>query len=389
MSSRPRLPLARLLCMGLAALPLVLPACKPPIQNDASSVVPETVSLAQKYAALFPIGAAVDPQSIHTHAELLKRHFNSITTENEMKFESVHKEEGKFDYAAADQAVAFAKSNGMKIRGHALVWHRQTPDWVFSDAAGAPVTKEVLLGRLKDHISHVVNHFKGSVYAWDVVNEAVTDEGKFRTGDEAEADQRSKWYAILGETYIAEAFKAAHEADPAAKLFYNDYRHYIPAKRQAIYEMLKSMLANGVPVHGVGLQAHLSIEPSTVEGNHGYYQTVENLEQAINSYASLGLDVQVTELDMSVYVPGVKYTPETFYTDATFSDAIETKQAQRYAAFFELFRKHADVITGVTFWGIADDNTWLSEFSSGRKDFPMLFNAKHEPKKAFYAVTDF
>jgi endo-1,4-beta-xylanase len=386
---RARHALARLIYFGVAALPLALPACKPPVSNDASAVAPEAASLAQKYASLFPIGAAVDPESIHTHAALLKKHFNSITTENQMKFESLQNVEGKFDYAAADAMVAFAKSNGMKVRGHALVWHRQTPDWVFVDAAGAPASKELLLARLRDHISHVVSHFKGSAYAWDVVNEAVTDDGRFRTDHEEDADQRSKWHGILGEAYIAEAFKAAHEADPAAKLFYNDYRHYIPAKRQAIYTMLKELLASGVPVHGVGLQAHLSIEPSTLEGNHGYYQTVANLEEAINLYSSLGLDVQITELDMSVYVPGVKYTPETFYTDATFTDAIEAKQAQRYAAFFELFRKHADVITGVTFWGIADDNTWLSEFKSGRKDFPLLFNAKHEPKQAFYAVTNF
>jgi endo-1,4-beta-xylanase len=227
------------------------------------------------------------------------------------------------------------------------------------------------------------------VYAWDVVNEAIMDDGKYRTESETEADQRSPWYGIAQEAYIAEAFKYAHEADPDAKLFYNEYYNYIPAKQQAIHAMLKKLLADGVPIHGVGLQAHLSIAQGTVETHHGYHQTIANMEAAIELYASLGLEVQVTELDMSVYTPGVKYTPETFYTPATFSEALQQQQAQRYGEFFALFRKHKDVITGVTFWGIADDNTWLSEFSSGRQDFPMLFDGKHQPKPAFYAVVGF
>lgn len=350
---------------------------------------PAAPSLSRKYERLFPIGAAVDPTSRQSHAPLLVQHFNSVTAENEMKFESLQPTEGTFDYANADALVAFAKEHGMKVRGHALVWHRQTPDWVFQDAAGAPVSPEVLLARLKSHIDNVVTHFKGSVYAWDVVNEAIMDDGKLRTNEEAEADQRSRWHAILGTDYIAKAFEYAHAADPDAKLYYNEYRNYIPAKRQAVYEMLKDLLARGVPIHGVGLQCHVNIEPSTDPEHHGYYQTMPELEAAIELYASLGLDVQVTELDLSVYVPGVKYTPETFYTVDTFTDELKQKQAERYAAFFELFRKHAKVITGVTFWGIADDNTWLSEFSSGRKDFPLLFDVNHQAKPAFDRVIAF
>jgi len=386
-------------------LPCLAPACtprpsggasevpsEPPASSAAEASVPSpqpAVSLAQKYAQYFPIGAAVDPASYHTHAALLERHFNSITTENEMKFESLQKTEGSFDYGTADAMVAYARDHGMKVRGHALVWHRQTPDWVFQDSSGAPVSKAGLLARLKSHISHVVGHFKGSVYAWDVVNEAIMDDGKYRTADEAEADQRSKWHGILGTTYIAEAFRYAHEADPDAKLFYNEYRNYVPEKRQAVYQMLKQLLADGVPVHGVGLQCHLSIEPSTVPGNHGYHQTVKELETTIELYASLGLDVQVTELDLSVYVPGVKYTPDQYYTAATFTPELAAKQAARYGEFFDLFRKHKDVITGVTFWGIADDNTWLSEFSSKRTDFPLLFDVNHQPKPAFERVVAF
>jgi endo-1,4-beta-xylanase len=340
-------------------------------------------SLSEKYADLFPIGAAVDSGSYTSHAALLRQHFNSITPENEMKFESLQPSEGRFTYDAADRIVAFAVQNDMKVRGHALVWHTQNPSWLFANASA-----QTLLSRMRAHISAVVGHFKGKVYAWDVVNEAFMDDGSYRTQNEEEGKQ-SQWYGILGESYIAEAFRAAHEADPDAKLYYNDFYNYIPAKRQAIYEMLRDLLDQGVPVHGVGLQGHLNIEPSTEPSNQAYHQHVENMEDAIELYASLGLDVQVTELDVSLYIPGITYTEATFYTPATFTDELETKQAERYRAFFDMFRRHADSITGVTFWGIADDNTWLSEFSSGRKDFPLLFDDSHQPKKAYEAVVAF
>ena len=379
---------------ALAATWLALLACAPRPAADAASPgapAPPAAepSLAEKYAPLFPIGAAVDSGSIHSHEALLTRHFNSITTENEMKFESVEATEGAFDFSTADAMVALAKSHGMRVRGHTLVWHRQTPAWMFLGPNGEKASPELLLSRMRNHIQKVVGHFKGSVYAWDVVNEAILDDGKYRTAEEPEPDQRSPWYGILGTSYVAEAFKAAHAADPDAKLFYNEYRNYIPVKRQAVYEMLKQLLADGVPIHGVGLQAHLNIEPSSDPSNHGYHQTVAEMEQAIELYASLGLEVQVTELDLSVYVPGVKYTPEQFITADTFTDEIAARQAARYGEFFALFRKHAKEISGVTFWGVADDNTWLSELSSGRKDFPLLFDTQHQPKKAFYAVMDF
>ena len=340
--------------------------------------------VASKYAGCFPIGAAVDSASYITHSALLKAHFNSVTTENEMKFASLEPNEGSFSYGTADSIVNFATTNKMKVRGHTLVWHSQNPAWLFANA-----TKETLLARMKKHIQSVVTHFKGKVYAWDVVNEAIMEDGSYRDGNEPDDSKKSQWYAILGESYIAEAFKAAHEADPDAKLFYNDYYDYIPAKQQGIYTMLKGLLAEGVPVHGVGMQCHLNIQASTDPNNQGYYQDVSHLEDAIELYSSLGLDVQVTELDLSLYVPGVTYTSDQFYTEQTFTDELKAKQAARYAEFFELFRRYRHVITGVTFWGIADDNTWLSEFSSGRQDFPLLFDVNHDPKPAYTSVVTF
>jgi endo-1,4-beta-xylanase len=348
-----------------------------------------TPSLRDKYAGLFPIGAAVNATTYMTHAPILTTHFNSITCEDEMKFDALEPSENSFNYTTADKIVAFATANNMKVRGHTLVWFRQTPSWLFVNSSGADVSKDVLLARMRNHISNVVTHFKGKVYAWDVVNEAVMPDGRLRTGSETPADQSSPWYRIAGADYIAEAFKAAHTADPDAKLFYNDYYDYIPAKRQGIHDLLQGLLAAGVAVHGVGMQTHINIEPSTDTTNQAYYQTVPELEEAINLYASLGLNVQVTEMDVSLYIPGVTYTASTYYTAATFTDALQTEQAARYAAFFELFRKHSDVITGVTMWGVADDSSWLSRLSSGRMDFPLLFDINHQPKKAFYSIVNF
>ena len=345
-------------------------------------------NLKDKYAGCFPIGAAVDSQSYTTHAPILKTHFNSIVAENDMKFDALEPSENSFSYANADKIVEFARSNNMKLRGHTLVWYSQNPAWVFSNGASGTVSKETLLARMKNHITKVMQHFQGKVYAWDVVNEAMMDDGSYRTGTLAD-DKKSRWYEIIGQSYIAEAFRAAHAADPTAKLFYNDYYDYIPAKQQGIYNMLKGLLAEGVPVHGVGMQCHLNVEPSTKTDNQGYHQSVENLEKAIELYSSLGLEVQVTELDLSLYIPGVTYDQSTFYTAATFTEALQIQQANRYKAFFELFRRHRNVISGVTLWGIADDNTWLSEFSSGRKDFPLLFDTNHMPKKAYDAVMSF
>lgn len=346
-------------------------------------------SLKEKYEPYFLIGAAADHESYKTHAPLLKQHFNSLTTENEMKWESLQPEQGNFTFDTADNMVAFAEENGMAVRGHALVWHRQTPSWVFHNEEGQPRSREELMDILKTHISTVVGHYKGRVDAWDVVNESIMDDGSLRTAEEEADDQKSMWHGILGEDYIAAAFRFAHEADPEAKLFYNDYYNYIPARHEAIYEMLKGLLEQGVPVHGVGIQAHINTTPSTDQNHQSYQQTSQNMEKAIKLYASLGLDIQITEMDVSVYVGGKNYRKMDFFTADTFGEDLQSRQAGRYAEFFDLYRRNSDSISSVTFWGIADDNTWLSEFASGRQDFPLLFDVNHQPKPAFYAVMDF
>jgi endo-1,4-beta-xylanase len=341
----------------------------------------EVPSLKDYYADHFAIGAAIDT-GYNGYSALLTKHFNSITAEDQMKFDALQPSEGNFSYGTADGMVNYAIQNGMQVRGHALVWHRQTPSWVFSGSSTQ------VLNRMKNHITNVMQHFAGKVKIWDVVNEAIMDDGSYRTQNE-EGDQASGWYGALQESYIAEAFIAARAADPDAKLFYNDYYNYHPVRRQAIYDMLSELLDAGVPVDGVGLQGHLNLAPGTNPDEQSYHQTVANMEEAIEMYSSLGLEVQVTELDISLYLRGVTYTADDYYTPATFTQELKDQQAARYHEFYDMFRAHSDVITSVTTWGIADDNTWLSEFDSGRQDFPLLFDIDHEPKPAFWAVVDF
>ncbi len=347
------------------------------------------VSLAREYQQHFLIGAAVDQKSLKTHNTLLQQHFNGLTTENEMKFESLQPTKGNYTFEVADELVNFAVENDMTVRGHALVWHRQTPEWVFTDSDGEPRNAEDVLSTMTNHISTVVAHFKGRVAIWDVVNEAITDKGELRSGHEVNADQNSLWFERTGARYIEEAFRAAHKADPSAKLFYNDYYNYLPTRRDATYELIKDLLSRGIPIHGIGLQAHLNTRPSVIPTHQSYYQTIDNIERAIQKYASLGLEVQITELDMSMYTGGQKYTPNDYFTKETLPAQLLYEQAERYQALFAMLRRNSNVITSVTFWGIADDNTWLSEFDSGRKDFPLLFNEEHKPKPAFFSILDF
>ncbi|WP_183575099.1 endo-1,4-beta-xylanase [Mucilaginibacter sp. X5P1] len=334
-----------------------------------------TVGLKDYYKDYFPIGVAVSAQDLQNpdEAKLIVQQFNSITPENAMKMGPIHPEENRYNWKDADAIVAFAQANGLRVRGHNLCWHEQTPAWFFKDDKGNLVTKEVLLKRLKDHITTVVNRYKGKIYAWDVVNEAIDD-------DSTKFLRNSLWYQICGEDFIIKAFEYAHEADPNAVLFYNDYNTERPEKRDRVYKLLKQLVDAKVPINAVGIQAHWSIyEPSQAD-----------LIETIKKFSSLGLKVQVTELDMSIYPweknrramrPGESdaYTPE-----------LEQKQGTQYADVFKIFRDYKDVITGVTFWNIYDGRTWLDSYPvAGRKNYPLLFDQNMQPKKAYWKVVDF
>jgi endo-1,4-beta-xylanase len=313
----------------------------------------------------FDMGVAVktsfftDPQS----SSLIKRHFNSLTAENVMKWSTLQPTEGNFNFTEADKIIDFAVANGMKVRGHTLIWHNQTPSWVFMDGT-ATASKELVLQRLRAHITAVMHHFQGKVYAWDVVNEAI---------DDGSATYReSAWYAICGIDFITGAFEAARAADPEAKLFYNDYSAIGPTKRDKIYNLLVMLKNNGL-VDGIGVQGHWNIE----------WPSNDLITAAFEKFSSAGVEIQITELDVSVYTSNSD--PESAYTSGMALD-----QANAYDRFFKAFREYKSEITSITWWGLADNYTWLDDFPvSGRKNFPFLFDVKYDPKLAYFTIIDF
>jgi endo-1,4-beta-xylanase len=329
-------------------------------------------SVYQTLAEFFPVGAAVWQGDLTgEHAFLLKKHFNSLTSENDMKWGSLQPTEGVFTYANADAQVAFAKANNMLVRGHTLVWHTQNPAWLFNDASGQPMTptpenKALLLGRLENHIRAVMTHYKGDVYAWDVVNEVI---------DPAQPDgfRRSPWFNITGTDYIERAFRVAHEVDPDARLYINDFDTTNPVKRQFLYNLVADLKSRGVPLDGVGHQMHNNVD----------FPSAQAIVDTINLFHDLGLDNQITELDVSVYsnsFPG----PVTDYADIPAERFV--RQGYRYRAFFEAFRQLKGKISSVTFWGQADDHTWLT--SAARVNAPLLFDTSLRKKLAYWGVVD-
>ena len=325
----------------------------------------EIPSLCERYRDYFPIGAGVRLDDLEQRRHLLVKHFNSITAGGEMKFKPTHPSEYEYTFDAADQLAEFARSNGFLMRGHTLIWHEGPPSWVFEDKTGAKAPRELVLERMREHIHTVVGRYKDVVYCWDVVNEAVGHE-KDRLLRE------SPWLDAVGDDFVKKAFEFAHEADPNALLFYNDYSAIVPERREKICQLLTGLLDEGVPVHGMGMQGHWDLDVRT-----------DDIKAAIERYASLGLDVQITELDISLYPQHVK--AEFPPADASSFE----RQTEVYGKIFEVFRSYKDSITGVTFWGVADDRTWLDYYPvRGRKNYPLLFDVNHQPKEAFWRVVN-
>ena len=327
------------------------------------------------YKNYFPIGVAVSAHDLKDSAEvkLILNQFNGLTPENAMKMGPIHPEESRYNWRDADSIVAFAQAHGLRVRGHNLCWHEQTPSWLFKDADGNRITKEVLLKRLQDHITTVVNRYKGKIYAWDVVNEAVDD-------DSTKFLRNSLWYQICGDEFIIKAFEYAHEADPNAVLFYNDYNTERPEKRERVYRLLKMLVDAKVPINAVGIQAHWSI----------YEPDQKDLVETIKKFSSLGLKVQVTELDISIYPWEKNMRKMRSGESDAYTPELEQKQMKQYATVFKVFRQYKNVITGVTFWNISDKHTWLDQYPvPGRKNYPLLFDENLQPKKAYYKIVDF
>ena len=323
----------------------------------------------------FLIGAALNASQFDAPdsraAALVKQQFNAISPENVLKWGPVHPAPGQFNFAAADRYVAFGESNRLAVIGHTLVWHGQTPDWVFQDGQGRPVRRDVLLQRMREHIFAVVGRYRGRIKGWDVVNEALQDDGSLRP---------TPWLKILGEDYLLEAYRFAHEADPAAELYYNDYALENRAKRNGALALVKRLQAGGIPLAAVGLQGHY-----TLQSPH-----ISELDATITAFARLGVKVNITELDVDVLPDGAKdlklSAKSNPYTNGL-PDQMQQKLAERYAELFGVFLQHRHEIDRVTLWGVTDGDSWLNYFPvQGRTNYPLLFDRQGHPKPALAAV---
>ncbi len=342
-----------------------------------------TTSLYKTYKGFFRIGVALSDQGLDDsiNVVLTKKHFNSITAENAMKWEFIHPEPGYYDFKSADRFVEFGEGNGMYIVGHVLIWHSQTPDWVFKDDAGNNVSRDTLLKRMQDHIHTVVGRYRGRVQCWDVVNEAVDDDGTMR---------KSIWYEIIGIDYVQKAFEYAHEADPAAVLVYNDYSLPAPVKRDAVIKLVRDLKNKGVEVDAIGMQAHYHLD----------YPDLNDMEQSIIAFSKLGCKVMITEMDINALPHpwdyqgadvGMEFNYEEVanpYPEAL-PDSMQKVLADRYADFFKIFIRHHNVVDRVTLWGIQDGSSWLNYWPiRGRSNYPLLFDRNYKPKPAFWAVVN-
>jgi endo-1,4-beta-xylanase len=363
--------------LTLIAVPL-LAACMTVLFADT-----QEPTLKDAFKGDFLIGAAINSAQIYGRDTagdaLLEKQFNAISPENVLKWGVVHPQPDQYDFDAADHYVALGEKYHMSILGHNLVWHSQTPRWVFQDANGKPLTRDALLKRMHDHIQTVVGRYKGRIHSWDVVNEALNDDGTLR---------QSQWFKIIGPDYIAKAFEYAHEADPSAELNYNDYSLENEPKRNGAIKLIQQLKADGVPISAIGLQGHDKMD----------WPTVEQEDATIEAFAKLGLKVKISELDVDV-LPSASQNrgadvSQNYQLQAQLNpyakglpDSVQQDLAKRYADLFRVFLKHKDVVTRVTFWGVNDGDSWLNNWPvRGRTSYPLLFDRNNQPKPAFNAV---
>ncbi|HSJ66475.1 MAG TPA: endo-1,4-beta-xylanase [Anditalea sp.] len=352
---------------------LLLNSCYAFSQTDRG----DESSLKDGFKDSFHIGTALNVNQVtgkdDEALEVVKNHFSAIVSENSMKSGLIQPREGEFYFDMADKFVEFGEANDMFITGHTLIWHSQAPRWFFVDDEGNEVSKEVLIERMRTHIFTVVERYKGRIHTWDVVNETILDDGSWR---------KSKFYEIIGEDFVKLAFQFASEADPEAKLYYNDFSMANPGKREGVVAMVKELQRQGIKIDGIGMQGHIGLE----------YPTIEEFEKSILAFSELGVDVSITELDLSV-LPSArrdmgadvganeeyqqKLNP---YTEGL-PDSVQQEFDERYLSFFELFLKHKEKISRVTLWGVNDGHSWKNNWPvRGRTDYPLLFNRDNTPK---------
>lgn len=328
-------------------------------------------TIKQACADAFLIGMAGDLPGNYSDAEkaLVLENFTVVTPENCMKPAPVHPQENTWRFERPDALVKWCEENHIAIHGHTLVWHNQTGNWFFAGG-----DKAVITHRLKDHISTLVGRYKGKIRSWDVVNEAINDRGNAQTG-ETENLRNSQWLQALGPEFLTLAFKFAHEADPDARLFYNDYSIEVGPKHASSMVLLKRLIKEGAPIYGVGIQGHWST--ATVP--------FDAIDKAIGDYASLGLKVSISELDLTIRgASGGQFGRGGFGNRAATPASPEdlAAQAKAYARLFTIFARHKGTIDRVTFWGLSDRRTW--RFGQN----PLIFDANDQRKPAYGAIVD-
>ena len=344
----------------------------------------EATGLAAAWHDAFRIGVAVSnrtlDQRIPEDLDLIAREFNAVTAENAMKWGVIRPDGVDWQWDRPDALVDFASTNDMYILGHNLVWHSQIPASVFTDAGGNRLTRPALLRRMADHIETLVGRYRGRVHAWDVVNEGI---------DEGNGWRRSPWFDIIGDDYMEQAFRLAHAADGDATLLYNDYNMHNPEKRAFLVGVLRDYFERGVPIHGVGLQSHVGLD----------YPDLEEWEKSIATYAAMGLEVHVTELDVDV-LPSpyeqsadvanrFQYSRENDPWPEALPDEVQERLADRYEQLFRILLRYRDSVERVTMWGLYDGISWKNNFPiNGRTNYPLLFGRNREPKPAYYRLLD-
>jgi endo-1,4-beta-xylanase len=360
----------------LLAVIIGLAACNQPQSQKEQASTP---TLQKAYEGKFYIGAALNTPQIEgtdtASLAVVKQHINSIVAENCMKNEVIHPKQNQYNFELSDKFVAFGEQNHMFIVGHNLAWHSQMAPWFFVDNQGNKVSRDTLINRLKDHIYTVVGRYKGRVNGWDVVNEALDDRDGIR---------KSPWTEIIGNDFIELAFQFAHEADPAAELYYNDYNLYDARKRSECVKLIQNLKQKGIQIDAVGEQGHYGLGSPDIK----------EVEASIVAFSELGVKIMITELDITV----LPFPSGSLSADVTLSyrndpaynpypmglpDSVQMQLTQRYADLFGLFIKHSDKITRVTFWGVNDAATWRNDWPiNGRRDYPLIFDRNNQPKPA-------
>lgn len=350
------------------------------------------------YRDYFPVGAAVMTYSLERFEDILP-HFDSITAENDMKWRLLEKEEGKPDYSAADVIVEWAKAHDTAVRGHCLLWYKSLPSWLPERITD----KQAALEIIDSHVRQTLTHFGGDIYAWDVVNEALKNtvtESQLARGEiwrtgagevvSTVSNTAVDWFAVCGEDFIKQAFKSAAAARKelgldGMKLFYNDYNLNNPYKREACVRLVKMLQDDNIAIDGVGMQAHYRL-PNYEKDKLKF---LNDFEDSVKAFTELGIDVQITELDICVYASN-----DDKQAFDRLPIEVEEAQAEMYGKIFEICRKYATPwkdgagrVSGVTTWGVADLNN--AHNTPMHKEYPLLFSTEKTAKKAFYEITNF